>query len=44
MSGQDEVRAIQKALEPWVRKIAEDATRSCVRRRTMTVVSAPNGN
>ena len=43
MSGQDEVRAIQKALEPWVRKIAEDATRSCVRRRTITVVSAPNG-
>ena len=43
MNGQDEVRAIQTALEPWVRRIVADATRNCVRRRTMTVVTAPNG-
>lgn len=43
MNGQDEVRAIQNALEPWIRRIIADATQSCVRRRTMTVVTAPNG-
>lgn len=43
MNGQDEVRAIQKALEPWVRRLIEDATRNCVRRRAVTVVTAPNG-
>ena len=39
MNGQDEVQAIQKALEPWVRRLIASATRSCVRRRT-----APNGS
>ena len=43
MNGQDEVRAIQKALEPWIKKLIMDVTRNCVRRRTMTVVTAPNG-
>lgn len=43
MNGQDEVRAIQNALEPWIRRVIADATQSCVRRRTMTVVTAPNG-
>lgn len=43
MNGQEEVRAIQKALEPWVRKLIQDATRNCVRRKTVTVVTAPNG-
>lgn len=43
MNGQDEVRAIQKALEPWVRKIISEATQNCVRRKTATVVTAPNG-
>lgn len=44
MNGQDEVRAIQKALEPWIRRIIQDATRSCVRRKTVTVATAPNGS
>lgn len=44
MNGQDEVQAIQKALEPWVRRLIDSATRSCVRRRTVTVASAPNGS
>lgn len=44
MNGQDEVRAIQNALEPWIRRIIADATQSCVRRRTMTVVTPPNGS
>ena len=43
MNGQDEVRAIQKALEPWVRKLIDSATQNCVRRRAVTVVTAPNG-
>lgn len=43
MNGQDEVRAIQKALEPWIRKIAADETRNCVRRKTVTVATPPNG-
>lgn len=41
--GQAEVQSIQKALEPWVKKLIEDATRSCVRRKTVTVVTPPNG-
>lgn len=40
---QDEVRAIQKALEPWIHRLVQDATRNCVRRKTVTVVTAPNG-
>lgn len=44
MNGQDEVRAIQKALEPWVRKITADATGNCVRRKTVTVATPPNGS
>lgn len=44
MNGQNEVRAIQKALEPWVRRLIEDAVRSCVRRKTVTVVTPPNGS
>lgn len=44
LSGQDEVRAIQKDLEPWIRRIIQDATRSCVRRKTVTVATAPNGS
>lgn len=44
LSGQDEVRAIQKDLEPWIRRIIQDATRSCVRRETVTVATAPNGS
>lgn len=44
MNGQDEVRAIQKALEPWVRKIAAAETLNCVRRKTVTVATAPNGS
>jgi len=44
LNRQDEVRAIQKELELWIRQIIADATRSCVRRRTVTVISAPNGN
>ena len=43
MNGQDEVRAIQKALEPWIRKIIQDATKNCVRRKTVTVAPPPNG-
>lgn len=43
MSGQDEARAVQKALEPWVRGLIQDATRNCVRRRTVTVATPPNG-
>lgn len=43
MSSQDEVRAIQKALEPWVRRIIREETASCVRRRAVTVATAPNG-
>lgn len=43
MNGQEEVRAIQKALEPWVKGLIEEATRSCVRRKTVTVATAPNG-
>lgn len=43
MNGQDEVRAIQKALEPWIRKIIQDATKNCVRRKTVTVATPPNG-
>lgn len=44
MNGQNEAAAIQKALEPWVRKLIEDATRNCVRRRTVTVATPPNGS
>lgn len=44
MNQQDEVRAIQKALEPWIRKIVTEATRNCVRRKTVTVATAPNGS
>lgn len=44
LSGQDEVRSIQKDLEPWIRRIIQDATRSCVRRKTVTVATAPNGS
>lgn len=44
MNGQEEVRAIQKALEPWVRGLIEAATRNCVRRKTVTVATAPNGS
>lgn len=43
MNQQDEVRAIQKALEPWIRKIIQDATKNCVRRKTVAVATAPNG-
>lgn len=43
LNGQDEVRAIQKALEPWIRRIVQDATKNCVRRKTVTVATAPNG-
>ena len=43
LNRQDEVRAIQKAMEPWIRKIIQDATKNCVRRKTVTVVTAPNG-
>ena len=43
MDRQDEIHAIQKALEPWIRRIAEDATRNCVRRKTVTVAVPPNG-
>lgn len=43
MNGQGEVQAIQRALEPWVRQLIDNATRNCVRRRTVTVVTAPNG-
>lgn len=43
MNGQDEVQAIQKALAPWVRQLIDSATRSCVRRKTVTVATAPNG-
>lgn len=44
MNVQDEVRAIQKALEPWIRKLIQDTTKNCVRRKTVTVVTAPNGS
>jgi len=44
VNGQNEAAAIQKALEPWVRKLIEDATRNCVRRRTVTVATPPNGS
>lgn len=43
LSQQEEVRAIQKALEPWIRKIVRDATKNCVRRKTVTVATPPNG-
>lgn len=43
MSRQNEAQAIQKALEPWVRAIVDNATRNCVRRKTVTVATAPNG-
>lgn len=43
LSQQDEVRAVQKALAPWIRKIVQDATKNCVRRKTVTVATAPNG-
>ena len=44
MNGQNEVAAIQKALEPWVRKLIREETANCVRRRTVTVATAPNGS
>jgi len=44
VNAQDEIRTIQKALEPWIGKLIRDATRNCVRRRTVTVVTAPNGS
>ena len=40
MNGQAEVRAIQKALEPWVKGLIDSATRNCVRRKTVTVATA----
>lgn len=43
MNGQAEVRAIQKALEPWVKGPIDSATRNCVRRKTVTVATPPNG-
>lgn len=43
MSGQEEVRAIQKTLGPWVLELVQAATRNCVRRKTVTVVTPPNG-
>ena len=43
VNGQTAVRAIQKALGPWVKGLIDSATRNCVRRKTVTVATAPNG-
>lgn len=43
MNGQEEIRIIQKELEPWINRLIQQATRNCVRRRTVTVATAPNG-
>lgn len=43
MNRQIEAQAILKELVPWVRGQIEEATRSCVRRKTVTVATAPNG-
>ncbi len=43
MNPQEEARAIQKALEPWILRLVEQATRNCVRRKTVTVATPANG-
>lgn len=39
----NESEAFKKILEPWIKKLIREETKSCVRRRTLTVATAPNG-
>lgn len=43
LNHQNENTAVQKALEPWIKKLIREETKNCVRRRTLTVVTPPNG-
>ena len=40
----NEASKAQKDMERWIKKLIRETTQNCVRRRTVTVATAPNGS
>ena len=40
----NEASKAQKDMERWIKKLIRETTQNCVRRRTVTVVRAPDGD